>query len=372
MNFEEYTEAKKLICACSGGVDSMVLAFLIKKFLPKAEVHLLIVNHNLRECSKIEAENTKNALKEYGFKNIEILEWVHNGVKTGIEEKARKIRQKLIFDYAILHSIDTIFLGHHLNDLEENFFLKLGMGAGLFGITSMQKWKRYRYNGYFFNIIRPLLFENKRDILDFAKQNAIFYSEDESNFDDRFTRNRLRKKLHDFDVSNAQFLNTYNGLVKSAEILKIRLQDFFIKTIIFNKNFGFFSAKIDDLQNIQIAELELCFKQIIFYFTEKCEIRTRELNRAIVNILAKKSFTLGGVEVFFMKQDIFFIKEKAKISDEIFQGMWDSRFKICQKMMIELPKLPYKIIATLPFVEKDIEKNYYLSYKIEPVDFIII
>jgi tRNA(Ile)-lysidine synthase len=370
--FSMHAKGKKVICACSGGVDSMVMSFFLKQFCDISLIYVVIVDHKLRDNSSLEAQNTKSAVLKMGFKNVVILTWHHEKVDFGVEEKARIARQKLIFEYAILNNIDTVFFGHHFNDLEENFFLKIGMGGGLPSLFSMQNVKKYRYNGRFFNIIRPLLLLSKIDIVNFAKDNNIFFSEDESNESNDFKRNRIRKKLHNLEISKTQFLNTAKDANYFIGVVKNRLSQIFNSIILFNVSFGYFSATIKNLENIDNYELGLCLKQIIFYLNEKCEVRRKELETAVYKIRINQAFTLGGMEVFFNKEDIFFIKEVKKINNCIKFNYWDLRFEILEEYEVGLPKLHYKIIRTLPFVKKNIEKDYYLSYNIKTVDFVII
>jgi tRNA(Ile)-lysidine synthetase-like protein len=372
MDLSRYDNLKRLICACSGGADSMVLAYFLKNLPLETEIHVLIVNHNLRNCSTKEAQKTQETLIKNGFKRVQILEWNHPEITSKIEEKARMARQELIFKYAILNQIDTIFMGHNFNDLVENFFLKFGMGASLFGLVSLKKEKIFRKFGHYFTIARPLLDMEKSEVLSIAKEQNIAFSEDETNSSDAFKRNRLRKKLADFEVSREQFLNTIKNLEDAERIIKNNLLKIFQEKIIFNQDFGFFACEVMQLQTILKEELLLCFKQIIFYFTEKCEVRTSELETAFNKIIQNKGFTIGVVEIFFNNGRIFFIKEYSKINNEIKHDIWDLRFKILKEADFLLPKIPFKIIKTLPFWQKNIEKRYFLKYRVEVVKFEII
>jgi tRNA(Ile)-lysidine synthase len=376
MDLKSFCGVKKLICACSGGADSMVLATLLKRDLANSEIHILIVNHNLRKNSSQEANQVKEYLKNQKFEIVEILNWSHAPITTKIEEEARKARQKLIFQYAKSHNIETIFFAHHLGDVEENFFLKMGMGAGLFGITALKKEKEYRYKGLFFKIIRPLIANTKQEIMNFITKNQVFYVQDESNFQDNFKRNRIRKTLATFEVGGSQFLATFNALLDAEKIVKSRLKFIFENIIFFNQDFGFFQLKKENLNLIEKEELKFCLKQIIFYLNERCAVRTRELENAL-DLLAKyQHFTLGGMEVFFDKELIFFIKERSKIQDKIEDGIWDLRFYILKKEDVILPKLPFKIVRTLPFFQKLSKKSlanvYFLPYKVKSLEFKII
>ena len=54
--------------------------------------------------------------------------------------------------------IDNILLGHHLDDLFENFFIRLLRGSGLKGLVSLDK--KTMINNV--NILRPFLHQKKK------------------------------------------------------------------------------------------------------------------------------------------------------------------------------------------------------------------
>ena len=65
---------------------------------------------------------------------------------------ARKIRFKLLYEKCDKLNIKNILLGHHSEDLIENFFLRMIRGSGLKGLVSLNK--KVKINGK--NLFRPL------------------------------------------------------------------------------------------------------------------------------------------------------------------------------------------------------------------------
>jgi len=53
------------------------------------------------------------------------------------------------------YNIKYLLLGHHLNDLYENFLIRIVRGSGLNGLISFNKNTKFRDQNI--NILRPLL-----------------------------------------------------------------------------------------------------------------------------------------------------------------------------------------------------------------------
>ena len=183
---------KNFIVAVSGGPDSLALSFLSKIYSIKKslEIKYFIVDHRLRKNSKLEAEYIKKKLENFYIK-LDILTWKGTKPKKNIQSIAREKRYKLLEDVAKKYRIDNILLGHHLDDLFENFFIRILRGSGLKGLISLDKETHKNQ----VNLIRPLIKIDKKDLIYIS--NYIFgtYIEDPSNENDKFKRVKIRNFL---------------------------------------------------------------------------------------------------------------------------------------------------------------------------------
>ena len=102
---------------------------------------------------------------------------------TGIEAAARDARMASLDRV----NADIIVLAHHARDQAETLLLQLLRGSGPPGMAAMPM-ATARY-------LRPLLSVPKAALLDYAQLHALRWVEDESNADNRFSRNRLRNTV---------------------------------------------------------------------------------------------------------------------------------------------------------------------------------
>ena len=155
------------VVAVSGGPDSLALSFLAKILEIKklVKVKYFIVDHKLRRESTSEAIYVKKILKNYLI-NLEILSWNGAKPKKNIQSIARDKRYELLISRAKKYKIKNILLGHHLDDLFENFFLRILRGSGLNGLISLDK--KTKKNEV--NLIRPLINVDKKDLIYISKK----------------------------------------------------------------------------------------------------------------------------------------------------------------------------------------------------------
>ena len=131
---------QKFAVAVSGGPDSLALAFLTKVFSIKynLDCRFFIIDHKLRKASTNEAKKVKKILIKSGIK-LEILSWNGKKPSSNIQSLARKKRYDLLFSKCKRLKISNLIIGHHLDDLFENFFIRMIRGSGLKGLTSLEK-----------------------------------------------------------------------------------------------------------------------------------------------------------------------------------------------------------------------------------------
>ena len=193
---------KNFIVAVSGGPDSLALSFLAKIYSIKKSVNIkyFIVDHKLRKNSTLEAKYVKKILTNFSIK-LNILTWKGKKPKKNIQSIAREKRYKLLTDVAKKYRIQNILLGHHLDDLFENFFIRILRGSGLKGLISLDRETHKNQ----VNLIRPLIKLDKNDLIYIA--NYIFgtYIKDPSNDDDSFKRVKIRNFLKQLSVEAVSY-----------------------------------------------------------------------------------------------------------------------------------------------------------------------
>ena len=147
--------------AVSGGPDSLSLAFLTKCYSIKNSVNFkyALVDHKLRKDSSLEAKKVVQILKKIGI-NCKILVWKGRKPNSNIQKIARNNRYRLLVKECNRFDAKTILLGHQMNELHENFFLRMTRGSGLKGLTSLG------LNSDFSKIklLRPLINIPKKDL----------------------------------------------------------------------------------------------------------------------------------------------------------------------------------------------------------------
>ena len=127
-----------LAIAVSGGADSLALAFLAKCHSIKNQVKVkyFVVDHKIRKESSLEAKNVKNILKKING-DCKILPWNGKKPSKNIQALARDKRYFLLVNECRKNNIKNLLLGHHLDDLSENFLIRIVRGSGLNGLVSL-------------------------------------------------------------------------------------------------------------------------------------------------------------------------------------------------------------------------------------------
>lgn len=183
----------KAVIAVSGGVDSMVLAHLMVHLPEEIKPKLIFahVNHKLREASDKEEETLKDWAACHQVKLV-----VHRWDKSehpekGMEEAARDMRYQFFEQVMLKEQANLLLTAHHANDQAETILMKLTRGGLLEQFTGMKENRLIKLG----KLLRPLLPFSKQELYRYAKEQKLPYSEDETNAQLMYARNRYRNQI---------------------------------------------------------------------------------------------------------------------------------------------------------------------------------
>ncbi len=180
---------QSVLCALSGGVDSVVLLHLLLQCGVRVEA--AHVEHGIRgESSRRDCRFVQELCGKWGVP----LHVIHLDVPAqaakegrGIEETARAMRYDFLWKTREARRLETLATAHHLNDQAETVLMHLIRGASPVGLSGMRE-----RDGA---LIRPLLPFSRAQIEQYAQENHLPHVEDETNADIAYTRNYIRHEL---------------------------------------------------------------------------------------------------------------------------------------------------------------------------------
>ena len=260
LDFSAIKNQKNLL-AFSAGVDSVALFFLLLE--QNISFDIAIVDYNLRAQSKDEISYAKELALKYN-KTIFIKD-VKLENNSNFEKIARDIRYSFFEEIISNERYENLITAHQLNDKFEWFLMQLSKGAGLVELIGFNEFEQKEN----YNIYKPLLNITKNELENFLKINNHKYFIDESNFDEKYTRNFFR---HNF--SNPFLENFSSGVKKSFEYLQndlnsLNIQNNPIKKI---EELEIFLNQKDDNLNIRTIDLSLKKRGFLLSNAQRNEI----------------------------------------------------------------------------------------------------
>ncbi len=219
----------KVICAVSGGADSvcMLHAMLALRAEYNLTLYIANVNHLLRgEESDDDSEFVKIIARAADIKLFYREYDVHKIAKErklGEEECGRCLRYEFFQEIANELGGAKIATAHNLNDNAETVLFRLVRGTASRGLSGI-KHKRD-------NVIRPLLDVSRTEIERYLKSNSITWCEDSTNKLPVYSRNKIRlgvipvlneisPSAEEKIVSAARFISEDDGFLNAcADVL---------------------------------------------------------------------------------------------------------------------------------------------------------
>jgi tRNA(Ile)-lysidine synthase len=194
-----------IVVAVSGGADSVALVRALgiardpQDPLPLVLAHL---NHQLRgrdsEADEQFVVELHAQLTAAGRPNL-LLCRTHRDIaanarteKANLEALARRVRYRWLAEVAHAHGMKWIATGHTANDQAETVLHRLLRGTGLRGLRGIAACRELEPG---LRIVRPFLSATRADILAYLHELGQPYREDVTNYELRYTRNRIRLEL---------------------------------------------------------------------------------------------------------------------------------------------------------------------------------
>ena len=188
---KNFSPKQKILVSVSCGLDSTVLYSLIIKsqFFNLINIFYIFFDHQKRAEGKYEIEKF---IEYYGVnkKNIFIKKLKLGKNEISFQNKARTARHQYILKLSKLLGTNEVFLGHHLDDLKESYFLRKIQSSNALGLSNIFNEK---IEGL--NVHRPLVNYTKKQIKFYARKNNLIWFEDRSNIELDYTRNKIRYYL---------------------------------------------------------------------------------------------------------------------------------------------------------------------------------
>lgn len=201
-------KGQKVICAVSGGVDSMVLMDALQNH--GLNVIVAHVNHQLRPESHQESSWLERQARQ---RNLTFeLALIHIDKNKNIQHQAHWKRLDFYQKIAAKHHTNLIFLAHHLNDQLEHFLMRLLRGDQPYSWSGMESSRAFLN----LKLYRPFLAVPKQQLMDYALHHNISYVEDLSNQSLKYFRNRVRHLLIPKIIEkNPRFLDVFPTLLNT-------------------------------------------------------------------------------------------------------------------------------------------------------------
>ena len=304
-DIKKQIKAETVVLATSGGPDSMCLLNLIKQNT-NLKIICAHVNHKLRE----ESEEEAIMVKDYCTSNNITYEYFEiTNYKGNIENYAREKRYEFFEKILKKYNSKYLLTAHHGDDLIETILMKIIRGNldNLVGFKKITKRENYY-------IYRPLITKTKEDILNYCKNNNIKYSIDKTNFEDTYTRNRIRKYI--LPELKKENKNIHQNFIKLSN--KIEEYEDYINKETQNKIKEIYKNEIINIKKLnneeKIIKEKILYKILKTVYKKDIKFIKQKHINSIINTISKKKPNI----ILSLPLSKIFIKEydKAKIKQQ--------------------------------------------------------
>lgn len=249
-----FEPGEPLLLAVSGGIDSMVMAELFHR--GGYNFSIAHCNFGLRgsESNQDEAFVASMAATynvKFFVKNFKTREYAGFN-KISVQMAARTLRYEWFEELLHTEGFVSIATAHHLDDQIETFFINVLRGTGISGLHGILPVRM--------NIIHPMMFAFRRQLEEFASDEAIAFREDSSNRTTKYVRNKIRHDLIPIlGEINPDFRQTITATIERMRetevLLRKHIQELASRIVQYKE--GLVTLNIEALRKLDLPDLYL-------------------------------------------------------------------------------------------------------------------
>jgi tRNA(Ile)-lysidine synthase len=316
----------RILVAYSGGIDSTGLLALLLELREEWSFELFLghFNHKLRQTADEDEQFVKGVAKKYSlplFVGSKDVRSQARKKKLNIEEAGRKLRYDFLKKTALKIGAAKIATGHTMTDQAETFLMRLMRGSGLRGLGGIFPLVEG-------TIVRPLIQVERSDIEAYLEKRGIEFRTDESNFDRRFLRNRIRLDLipyikQNFEPAIVSSLSRIASIIREEDSLLEKIVQEKIKKVVSKKK-NLISLQVKPLSSLPRAMA----RRVVRDFISELRGNLREISfedvESVLCLKEGKEFPLRKDHVLKREKNKIFLK--SKVTTEIrYEYRWDGK-----------------------------------------------
>ena len=306
----------KVVIGVSGGPDSITLLNVLLKIkdmgIIKYDIVVCHINHLIRK----EAIEDENYVKDYCDKNnIECyikrakVEEISKKEKLGTEETGRKVRYEFFNEILEKTNSNKIATAHNKNDNAETVLMNIIRGSGTSGLKGIEAKRN--------NLIRPLIEIERTEIEEYCKKNNLNPRIDKTNFENTYTRNKVRNMLipyvkENFNPNIIEAINRLSDLAKEEDsYLKNKTKEKYEKILLEKQK----NSIVLDLKMFNLLENVIKSRLVLYTINELLGTKNGIEKKHIEDIIKLCNNNIGNkylipnkkVKILVKNKKIFFI-----------------------------------------------------------------
>lgn len=309
-----------VVCATSGGVDSMCLLDLLINLRKSTNFNIVCahVNHNLREESFEEYE----FVRKYCAQNNIIFEGIvfDKNVKGNFEGESRKKRYDFFDEIMQKYKANYLLTAHHGDDLIETVLMRLTRGSTLDGYSGFKKITQR--NNY--KILRPLVYVTKSDLYSYAEDRKLEYREDKTNKDLKYTRNRYRQNI--LPLLKNENSNVHLKFLKFSE--EIDEASNFIDKYVNNIYEELYINNSFDINELKKLDTYILRKLLIKLFSNVYGLQINKLESKHIDLVIHMINSNKSNAIVDLPMDIKAIKKYNKLEFKTLKNLKEYKYEI--------------------------------------------